>query len=759
MIPILFAPEENEFVTNGKGRLIDCTRCIVTEERNGIYECEFDYPITGKHYNEISEGDIIYCIHDDKKTAQPFDIYARSAPLDGIVTFYAHHVSYRLGHVILKPFQASSCVQALAMMQTQTVNDNPFTFWTDKDTTGNYTISVPVSVKEMLGGTTGSILDIYGTGEYEWDGWTVKLYLHRGQDLPVQIRYGKNLSDMTYEKSILNRYSAVAPYWKGEDGDVVMLPEYIVISDEVPISEAEMIDEKRISLTDENGESLYVTQEAIEPVPLDLTERFDSKPTESQLRTQAYKALESSSDPKVNIRVEFAQLWQTPEYESYAPLQRVSLCDRISVYYPDLGVVAHKQQVVKVVYNVLMERYDSVELGEAQTSFAEALRASIESDVLKQVPSTTFLEQSVNRATNLLRGGTGGHIVIGTDADGKPNEIFAMDTDDIATAVQVIRINKNGIGFSTTGYNGPFRSAWTIDGHFVADFIDTGTLQANLLKTGILTDRLGKNYWNLDTGEFSISLEPGEEGEVTRADLNRVENNARTFANEAEQSAKSYVDDMDILTETEIDNKIAASAAGLESRFSTEYSAKGDTVVSVVPYYYKSTSPTQLFGGSWGTDPPIWEEGYYIWEKDRYYKGTGGYNETDPVCITGNTGNAIGEKGEDALTLYWTADNVLTTPKETSISATLVAHVGRGDEADIDVVGTVYDYIWYISRDNNAPEICGRGKQLSIVINEYLCENRADIWFGLNEDETMFWMVDATGTEITDHDDNALEVA
>ena len=131
MIPILFEKGTVDFTTQGIGRLVDCVSCTVTEERNGIYECQFTYPVSGEMYPLIQEGCIIGVIHDDVHDIQPFDIYGRSAPLNGVVTFYAHHISYRLGNIVLKPMSASSCAAALAAIPNQTYTECPFTFWTD----------------------------------------------------------------------------------------------------------------------------------------------------------------------------------------------------------------------------------------------------------------------------------------------------------------------------------------------------------------------------------------------------------------------------------------------------------------------------------------------------------------------------------------------------------------------------------------------------------------------------------------------------
>lgn len=114
MIPILYPQSETRFRNNGLGRLVDCISCVVTEERNGIYECEFQYPVTGQHYSDIQEGRIIFCTHDDTRTGQPFEIYKRSAEINGVVTFNASHISYRLSKVTLEPFTATSCAHALS---------------------------------------------------------------------------------------------------------------------------------------------------------------------------------------------------------------------------------------------------------------------------------------------------------------------------------------------------------------------------------------------------------------------------------------------------------------------------------------------------------------------------------------------------------------------------------------------------------------------------------------------------------------------
>lgn len=502
MIPILYSADETSFKSNGLGRLTDCISCTVTEERNGIYEAEFVYPVNGVHYSEIKEGCIIYCTHDDSGDAQPFDIYKRSAEINGTVTFNAHHISYRLANVICKPFEVTnaSAGAALDALKANAINPTPFTFYTDKATTGTFRLDKPDSLKTLLGGVTGSILDVYDGGEYEWDKFSVTLLTARGVDNGVSIRYGKNMTDITAEKSIEGRYTGVVPFWKDDGGVLVVLPEYYILSSALPYEMAEWTEHNDVIIREENDVPIEFKYPVILLAPMDLSEEWEEPPTETQLRDKATALLAASRawETEENIEVDFVALWQTPEYENVAALQRVALCDTVTVYFPAFDVEVSKK-VVKVEYNVLLDRYNSLELGAAKTSFAEVI-TNRTVDLMTNYVRKGHLQQAIENATALITGGLGGYVVFQYNADGQPEEILVMDTDDINTAVNVIRINRNGIGFSRTGYQGPFITAWTIDGHFVADFIDSGTLNANLIKTGTITGINAGNSWNLNSG-------------------------------------------------------------------------------------------------------------------------------------------------------------------------------------------------------------------------------------------------------------------
>lgn len=487
MIPILYPANETSFTSNGLGRLPDATECIVTEERNGVYELRMLYPVEGLHFSDILINRFIYAVPADGKGKQPFRIYSIGKPLNGIVEINAEHVSYQLSHIPLAPFTAGSAVAAMAGLKTNAAEACPFTFWTDKEVTGNFKVTEPASIRSMLGGTTGSILDVFGTGEYEFDCYNVKLHLHRGIDNGVTLRYGKNITDIKQEENIANTYTGVMPYWKGSgdnnEEEVVILTEKVLHS---------------------SNAANFPYQRTI---PLDMSSNFETKPTEAQLRSaaQSYMVSNNIGVPAVSLDVSFIALWQTEEYKDVANLERINLCDTVTVEFPALNVSA-QAKVIKTEYDVLRNRYQKLELGEARTNFTRAVASGLDANVsaMKRLPSKSFMQKAVEHATELITGGLGGHVVMKTNADGEPEEILIMDTDDINTAVNVIRMNQAGIGFSTDGYDGPFSTAWTIDGHFVADFIDTGNLNASLITAGVLKDSNSNFVLDLATGQMTM---------------------------------------------------------------------------------------------------------------------------------------------------------------------------------------------------------------------------------------------------------------
>ena len=487
MIPILYNSNETDF-SGGVGFLSDCTRCVVTEERNGVYECEFSYPMDGRHYSEIEPDMIIKAKPNEMSDPQLFRIYRTSKPINGIVSFYCQHISYDLNVNVVDPFTLSgaTALTALQGILSHCYYQHSFTAQSTLSFSETHDLKVdkPKPARMCLGGSEGSVLDLFG-GEYEFDNFNIKLHAARGQDTGVTILYGKNLTDITSDVNISNAYTAVYPYAVDEERDgLYTLTEKVIETGNTNFGEPRVLS-------------------------LDLTEKFslpDEEITETKLRNlaNAYITNNHISDVKQNIEISFVQLWQTPEYKDIALLQRVGLCDTVTVRYSKLGVSV-KAKVIKTVYNALTEKYEKIELGKAKSNFGMTLKESVEQIEKEVIRNKSAMQKAIENATRLITGQNGGYVVMNATADGHPYEILIMNTDDIQTATKLWRWNLGGLGYSSTGYNGQYGTAITMDGAIVADYITTGTLNAGLIKTGIIEDEQHTNYWNMNTGEFKLS--------------------------------------------------------------------------------------------------------------------------------------------------------------------------------------------------------------------------------------------------------------
>lgn len=357
MIPILYESGESAFVSNGLCRLRDIISCTVTEERNGIYECDFEYPVTGANYDLIKCGRIIGVVHDDSDDIQPFDIVSYTRPISGVVAFHAVHISYRQSKMVVSGTGVNSLSDALAMLKRATPS-NPFNYWTDKTSSAFLAAAdgTPYSVRQMLGGMEGSILDCYG-GEYEWDKWSVKLWSARGVVRDFTIRYGVNLLDYNEDVDYSSTYTSCIPFWKGDvNGTPTIKTGRKVSSGVVP----------------------YDGRESC--APLDLSDRFESEPTTADLESMAKNLMDANQvfTPTQTIKVNFVRLQDSPDYASYEALLRCKLCDTISVTFPMYGM-SGRFKIVKTVYNALEERFTEMELGTLSMSFAEALGVNSDS--------------------------------------------------------------------------------------------------------------------------------------------------------------------------------------------------------------------------------------------------------------------------------------------------------------------------------------------------------------------------------------------
>lgn len=487
MIPVLYDANTTDFSSFGLGVLTDTISCEVTEERNGVFECLLKYPISGQHYGLITKECIIKAKPNDTAADQAFRIYRITKPLNGIVTIYGQHISYDLANVPVLPFSTESRSPQLILSQLL-AGDTRFTGRTDYSDAKAFSVTQPKSVRACLGGTEGSMLSKWH-GEFEWDNFTVKFHSHRGQKTGVVIEYGKNLTALEQDEDNSGVYTALLPYAvytpEGSDTEtVVTLPEVTL-----PIVTSEIVRKKTLIM--------------------DFTEQFgsDTVITEEALRTKAKSYIKANPLGATipTVKVSFEPLWKQPEYS--ALLERVNLCDTVTIRHSILGVSV-SAMVIETVYDTLAERYKSISLGQSKSSMITTI-SEVQSSVDK-VESTVgrfpkLLQTAIGKATGLITGQSGGYVVIHTsEENGQPYELLILDAPSIDEAVNVWRWNVGGLGFSHNGYNGPYETAITADGQIIADFITSGSLVANIIKAGVIQSQDGSSWWDLESGEVVL---------------------------------------------------------------------------------------------------------------------------------------------------------------------------------------------------------------------------------------------------------------
>ena len=493
---ILYDHDEEAFTSNGLGALPDAASCTVTEERNGGYEVEMEYPLTGSHFRDIQKRRILYVKPNPYDDPQPFRIYSITKPINGIVTVHAAHLSYDTSGSIVKlfPADAGSASAAMSYLKNFSVPSTPFTFFTNVGKSGMMSVPKPSSIRSLLGGSDGSILDTFG-GEYLFDKWNISLLESRGSNRGVTIRYGKNMTDLEQEENDTDFYTGVYPFWysESEDGGLVTLS----ANDGIV-----------------NAPGNY---DFVKIMPLDLSsedfgkETTDSegytttieKPTEEELLAAAQKYIANNKIgiPKVSLDVSFVMLAQTEEYKDFARLETVKLCDTVTVEFEKLGVKT-TAKCIKTVYNVLTDKYDSIELGEPKSSLAETV--SNQGTLIEEASDKSYMERAIQNATDLIMSGKlGGYVTV------TKNEIYIADNKDLDKAVKVWRWNSGGLGYSSSGKDGPFGTAMTSDGKIVADYISTGNLDCSVLNVSnihgdsILVDTIGAlNGINQETDSY-----------------------------------------------------------------------------------------------------------------------------------------------------------------------------------------------------------------------------------------------------------------
>ena len=374
MIPILYGSNEVNFTSNGLGRLRSCIEAKVVEERNGIYEMDFSYPVDGENYDLIQLGRIVGVTHEDSADIQPFDIVSCSRPIGGVVTFHCTHISYRQSKMVTYGTSVSTLTGAFRIFKQvfypekplgYTSSGNPFVYETDKSGTAYIPAfdGTPRTIRSILGGVEGSILDTFG-GEYEWDKWNVILHTARGEAKNFSIRYGVNLIDFQDDTDYGESFNTCIPFWKSTEGEVVIGSEINTEQNTVGVGD--------------------------KCVPLDLSDKFEEQPTVADLEAMAADIMDANQPylPKQNIKVDFIRLQDEAGFDQFDSLLQCKLCDSIKVIFPRYDMSAYFK-IVKTTWDVLLDRYESMELGNLSTTLAEALGISESAPSSSSTPEGT----------------------------------------------------------------------------------------------------------------------------------------------------------------------------------------------------------------------------------------------------------------------------------------------------------------------------------------------------------------------------------
>ena len=405
MIPKLFPATATTFTTNGITLLTDCVSCVVTEERNGPFELEMEVMTSTPYFDSIEVGALIVVNPNHTQTSQAFEIYEISKPIDQKVTVRAQHISYRMSYIPITPFSATGITATIAGLSSNALETDPFTITTTlTNEASTYNQTEPGSLRSRLGGTEGSLLDVFG-GEYEWDNFTVKLKAARGADNGVQLRLAKNITELDQDLEFDRVVTGALPYWVSQDGLTSMYG--------------------NIQYSATAGDYAYKRT-----VLFDCSDQFETTPTTSQLDSAAQQFLNQASlaTPSNSVSVSFVDLADTAEYSNSA-LERVNLCDTVEVIYPALGI-GYKQKAVKVVFDVLAERTLEVEIGDARSSMAKTLN-----DLIGDNSEVVSIGKKLISITQLIDRENGAIISRVETVEEKANN-NATEINNLATTVQ-----------------------------------------------------------------------------------------------------------------------------------------------------------------------------------------------------------------------------------------------------------------------------------------------------------------------------------
>ena len=409
---IIYEANETDFFSNGLGTLPDATSALVTEERNGEFVLDVIYPQQGLRSELLTKNRIIKADAGHELKDQRFVIKKVTPTMDSdgyiYLTVHAEHVSYITADLGVTPnlTLSGNATQALEQWQANLVGGRP-DVTVDSDIISehetNLDITKATNARQVLGGVEGSILDVWG-GEYKFDNLHISLRGQRGTTANTLISYGRNLLTFEQEDDITDTYTSIYPYANvgladGNNSKLVTVDGYFVDSQYVdrypnrkllPVDfSSEFTDYKIGSKPSESDTGIYTTEAEIKKKLTELAKQY----------------IENNriGIPKVSTKITFADLSKTSEY---APLEQVNLCDIIPIRFEKLGIDT-TIKVTRVVWNVLLDEYDSIELGDLRTTLGESISA-LESKTTGLANAVITAQSTADNQNSIFRtnGGT-----------------------------------------------------------------------------------------------------------------------------------------------------------------------------------------------------------------------------------------------------------------------------------------------------------------------------------------------------------------
>ncbi|WP_272513685.1 phage tail spike protein [Bacillus cereus] len=463
----LYKPNETDFTHNGIGALDKhIYNATVEEELNGLFLFSFSYPLFAPRGLEIEGMSIVKVPTPDGE--QLFRVAAPRVSM-GEITAQCYHIFYDLTENLIEDIFAETTNGNGAMnrMSAGCQYKHPFQFYSDVPKIASARIVRKNPVEALLDSSQdNSFVNRWG-GELKRDNFDVKMLQNRGMDRGVVIRHKKDL--LGYEGNVDWKSPITRIMPQGFDG--LFLPEKYVDSpliNKYPHPKIKVVEFKHIkaAIGENAGDE--------DAVPLEEAYR---------LLRQAAKdmfAIQKVDQPKANYNVKFQELSQTEEYKDYKHLQSVYMADTVTVEHQEDGIDI-KAKVIAYKYDPIKKEYLDITIGNFKESFTDVSgRVDLVQEELSNMPGS-ILDAAKANATSLINSGFGGHVRI------YPDRILIMDTKDEKSAKKVWQWNLNGLGYSSTGVNGPYGTAITSDGRIVADFITAGTLSGNLVQGGEIT--------------------------------------------------------------------------------------------------------------------------------------------------------------------------------------------------------------------------------------------------------------------------------